>query len=295
MKSYHDVAGTDGGSGIVAQVTEQAERLQARLASVRHVVAVMSGKGGVGKSSLTVNLAAALALEGAAVGLMDADLNGASLAKMTGVRGQPLKAGADGIAPAEGALGLKVMSIDLFLPDEDAPVLWDAPTQKDAFTWRGMMEVGALREMLTDTDWGALDVLLVDLPPGTDRLPNLVDLLPGLDGTIIVTIPSGVSQYVVGKSITMAREVLRTPVVGLVENMATYVCPHCGEEETLFPTGEVEALAARHGVPYLGRIPFDPRLAAAADAGMPFMKDHADAPTGQAIRRLAEQLQTYLD
>lgn len=294
MKTYHDIP-TDGGSNIVAQVTAQADRLQARMASVRRVVAVMSGKGGVGKSSVTVNLAAALALEKQAVGILDADINGPSIAKMTGVRGHALHAGATGMQPAVNTLGLKVMSIDLFLPQDDTPVQWDAPTQKDAYTWRGMMEMAALRELLGDTEWGALDVLLIDLPPGTDKLPNLVDLLPQLDGTIVVTIPSGVSQLVVAKSITMAQDILQTPVIGLVENMAAYVCAHCGQEEALFPTGHVAALAEAHDVPFLGRIPFDPRLALAADEGALFVQRHRETPAAQAIERLAEQVRAFLD
>ena len=293
MKTYKDIVG-DGGSQIVAQVTEQAARIQRRMASVRHVIAVMSGKGGVGKSSVTVNLASALALDGSAVGMLDADLNGASVARMTGVSDHPLAIGPDGVEPAEGDLGLKIMSIDLFLPDEETPVLWDAPTQKDAFTWRGMMETAALRELLSDTAWGELDYLLVDLPPGTDKLPNLVDLFPQLTGTIVVTIPSGVSQFVVGKSISMAQHVLKTPVIGLVENMSAYICAHCGKEEPLFPTGRVQQWAADHEVPFLGSIPFDPRLAAAADAGTLFMRDHAALPAGRAIQHLADQVQAFV-
>lgn len=294
MKTYHDIP-TDGGSNIVAQVTEQADRLQARMASVRHVVAVMSGKGGVGKSSVTVNLGAALALEKQAVGILDADINGPSIAKMTGVRGHALHASATSMQPAASALGIKVMSIDLFLPQDDTPVQWDAPTQKDAYTWRSMMEMAALRELLADTEWGSLDVLLIDLPPGTDKLPNLVDLLPQLAGTIIVTIPSGVSQFVVAKSITMAKDILKTPVIGLVENMAAYVCAHCGQEETLFPQGHVEALADAHDVPFLGRIPFDPHLALAADQGAPFVHQHRETPAAMAIQRLAEHVRLFLD
>ena len=294
MKTYHDIP-SDGGSNIVAQVTEQADRVRARMASVRRVVAVMSGKGGVGKSSMTVNLAAALALEKQAVGILDADINGPSIAKMTGVRGHTLDAGTTGITPPVSALGIKVMSIDLFLPQDATPVQWDAPTQKDAYTWRGMMEMAALRELLGDTEWGALDVLLIDLPPGTDKLPNLVDLLPQLDGTIIVTIPSGVSQLVVAKSITMAKDILQTPVIGLVENMAAYACAHCGQEEPLFPQGHVEALAEDHDVPFLGRIPFDPRLALAADEGTLFVERHPETPAAQAIQHLAERVWGFLE
>jgi len=294
VKTYHDIP-TDGGSNIVAQVTEQAGRVQARMASVRHVIAVMSGKGGVGKSALTVNLAAALALGEQAVGILDADINGPSIAKMTGVRGHTLHPGATGMQPPVSALGIKVMSIDLFLPQDDTPVQWDAPTQKDAYTWRGMMEMAALREFLGDTEWGTLDVLLIDLPPGTDKLPNLIDLAPQLAGTIIVTIPSGVSQFVVAKSITMAKKILKTPVIGLVENMAAYVCAHCGQEEALFPQGHVEALAEAHDVPFLGRIPFDPRLALASDEGTLFVEHYPETPAALAIQHLAERVRAFLD
>jgi len=290
MKSYHDIA-TDGGSNVIGQVTAHAARVAARMASVGRVVAVMSGKGGVGKSSVTVNLADALTQAGHPTGILDADINGPSIARMTGVRGQKLVLDSDGVRPAETALGLKIMSIDLFLADDRRPVRWEAPTQKDAFTWRGMMEMHAVREFLSDTAWGALDFLLIDLPPGADRLPNLVDLLPQLAGSIIVTLPTGVSQFVVGKSIHAVTD--RTPLIGLIENMSTFMCPHCGEEEPLFPTGEVERLAAEHGVPFLGRLPFDPRLAVCAYAGTSFMHTHPGTPTAEAFRRLAEQVAAF--
>ena len=230
MKTYSDLP-SDGGSGIIGQVTQQVNRTQKRLESVRHTVAIMSGKGGVGKSSITVNLASALALRGNRVGVLDADINGPSIAKMIGVRGVNIDYGADGVKPAISPLGVRVMSMDLFLKDDETPVLWEAQTQKDAFTWRGTMEVSALREFLSDTEWGVLDYLLIDLPPGTDRLPNLIDLLPTLGGTVVVTIPSSVSQLVVKKSLTMAKKLLNTPVVGIVENMAAYVCADCGKTE----------------------------------------------------------------
>lgn len=289
MKSYHDIVG-DGGSNIVAQVTEQAGQVQARMASVQHIVAVMSGKGGVGKSSVTVNLAAAMALNGAAVGILDADINGPSIARMTGVNGQPVRPGKTGMRPAQARLRLQVMSMDLFLPDDSTPVMWEAPTQKDGYTWRGMMEAAALREFVADTEWGTLDYLFIDLPPGTDKLPNLVDLLPQLSGAVVVTIPTRVSQFVVGKSIQMAQTLLKTPVLGLVENMAAYICTHCGKEEALFPKGRVEQLAKDHEVPFLGSIPFDPRLALAADEGRLYLEEYRETPAGEAICALAERV-----
>lgn len=293
MKTYKDIVG-DGGSNIVEQVAAQQDRVKSRMASVRHIVAVMSGKGGVGKSSVVVNLASAFALQGYSVGILDADINGSSIAKMTGVRGQPLETGETGMMPMAAARNLKVMSIDLFLPDDGMPVIWDAPTQKDAYTWRGMMEAAAIREFLSDTEWGDLDFLIIDLPPGTDKLPNMLDLLPQISGTIIVTIPSELSQFVVGKSIMMARELLRTPVIGLVENMSSHICSQCGHEEKLFPGSTVEGLARQHGVPYLGRIPFDPRMAVCADEGSLYLEKHGDLPATNAIGEIAQKVGEFL-
>lgn len=294
LKTYHDIA-RDGGSDVIGQVAAQRRQMADRLASVRHVVAVMSGKGGVGKSAVTVNLAAALAAGGAAVGILDADLNGPSVARMTGVRDAPPRAGPSGVDPPVAAGGLQVMSIDLFLPSDDTPVLWEAPTQQDAYAWRGLMEAAALRELLADTAWGALDVLLVDLPPGAERLPNLIDVAGDISGVIVVTIPSELSQGIVAKAITAARLLSTVPLLGLVENMASYICPHCGEEERLFPAEAVAALAVRMGVPYLGAIPFDPPLAAAADAGQPYVVRHPDRPAARALRDLAAALLRRLD
>jgi len=269
-KRYKDIAG-DGGSNIERQVSEQHARLHARLAEVRAIVAVVSGKGGVGKSSLTANLAASWALEGRRVGVLDADLNGPSMATMLGVRGRRLVVGAEGVAPPEGALGVRVMSMDLLLPSDDAPLVWEAPTQAESHTWRGAMEANALREFLADTAWGALDVLLLDLPPGTDRLVTVASLLPTLSGTIVVTIPSEVAHLVVRKSITIAAQA-KAPVLGLVENMAG-----------LFPGPSGVDLAREAGIPFLGAVPFDPALAAAADLGEPLV---ASAPTCEAARAL---------
>lgn len=294
MKTYKDITG-DGGSDIVEQVIAQQDRVKARMASVRHTVAVMSGKGGVGKSSVVVNLGSALALQDYSVGILDADINGSSIAKMTGVRGQSLETGKTGVMPTAAARNLKVMSIDLFLRDDNMPVMWDAPTQKDAYTWRGMMEAAAIRELLSDTEWGDLDFLIIDLPPGTDKLPTMVDLLPEISGTIIVTIPSELSQFVVWKSIMVAKDLLRTPVIGLVENMSMHICSQCGHEENLFPGGIVEEMAQQHGVPYLGRIPFDPRMAVCADGGSLYLEEYGDVPATNAVGQIAQKVAEFLN
>jgi ATP-binding protein involved in chromosome partitioning len=288
VKGYRDIAG-DGGSNIVEQVVAQQARLAARMAPIGASVAVVSGKGGVGKSSVTANLAGALVGRGLRVGVLDADLNGPSIGQMLGVRGQTLRVEPDGVHPAVSAEGIRVLSMDLLLPGDDTPVVWDAPTQAEAHTWRGTMEGTALREFLADTAWGALDVLLIDLPPGADRLPTLLDLLPGLTGAVVVTIPSGVSHLVVRRAMTLARE-RGARLLGLVENMAGYVCPTCGTVGPLFEGPGAEALAAQHGLPFLGRVPFDPRLAAAADRGRPFVLDHGETPAGRALAGIAGAL-----
>ena len=281
MKRYRDIPG-DGGSNIVGQVEAQQARLGARLRDVRAIVAVVSGKGGVGKSSITANLAGAFALAGARVGVLDADLNGPSMATMLGVRGRTLLVGADGVEPPAGALGIRVMSMDLLLAGDATPLTWDAPTQAEAHTWRGTMEANALREFLADTAWGALDVLLIDLPPGTDRLATIVGLVPALTGTVIVTIPSDVSRLVVRKSITVARAA-PAPVLGVIENMAG-----------MFPGVGAEAMAHDSGVPFLGRVPFDPALAAAADRGEPYVVVAPAAPAARALAAIADSLRETL-
>ena len=293
MKKYKDIAG-DAGSNIIDQVVEQMARLKARMAKIKTKVAVMSGKGGVGKSAIGANLAAAFAMRGSAVGILDADLNGPTIAKMMGVRGQRLRIGEEGVHPAFGPLGIKVMSMDLFLPRDETPVIWDALTQQDSFVWRATLEVGVLREFLSDAAWGELDLLLIDLPPSADSVSNMVGLLPEIDGSILVTIPSGVSQLVVKKSIAVAKETLKAPPLGLVENMAAYLCPRCGAEEELFHPGDSEGTAASLGIPFLGRVPFDPRISIFSDQGVPFLMRYADSPAGRAILQIAEATATSL-
>lgn len=270
MKRYSDIAG-DGGSRVAEQVREQQERMRRRLATVGHVLAIVSGKGGVGKSTLTAGLACALARSGHRVGVLDADLNGPTMAKILGVRGRRLTIAGDAVAPPVSALGVKVMSMDLLLPSDAAPLAWRAPTQAEAHTWRGAMEAQALREFLADTDWGQLDALLVDLPPGTDRLATVTSLVP-VSGTLLITIPSDLSQFVVRKSITVARNA-GAPVLGLIENMAG-----------LFPGPDASAMAAEAGIPFLGRVPFDRALALAADRGEPLV---GEPPHGDGARAMA--------
>ncbi|MFQ5460169.1 MAG: P-loop NTPase [Anaerolineae bacterium] len=291
MKRYHDITG-DGGSDILQQVAAQRERVDVRLSRIGHVVAILSGKGGVGKSTFTANLAAAWALQGLAVGVLDADLNGPSMATMLGVRRQTFQLTPDGVAPAVGPLDIRVMSMDCFLPSDETPVTWDGPTE-GTFVWRGAMEMTVLREFVSDTAWGKLDLLVVDVPPGNDRLPHLTDIIPAISGVVVVTIPTGISRLIVNKTLTVAKAT-GVPVLGLVENMAGYVCSSCTEVGELFEGGEAEALAEARGVPFLGSLPFDGRIARQSDGGTPFVINNGNTHTGKIILTVADSLRSAL-
>ena len=281
---------------VLSQVLAQRQRVADRLAQVGHVVAVMSGKGGVGKSALTANLAAALAMQGRAVGVLDADIHGASAAAMLGARGQPIVMNPDGARPAVGVADVRVMSMDLFLGDGDTPVTWRHPggLAADTFVWRGALEANVLREFLADTDWGVLDFLFIDMPPGADRFETLLRLVPDLSGALVLTIPSQVSHLVVRRAIAAARE-SGARLLGLVENMAGLVDGTVAVERERFPDGAGEAFAAAVALPHLGKVPFDPLLARTTDAGRPFVLEHNHAPAGQAILTLAQKLEEVLE
>ena len=294
MKTYQDIV-SDGGSDVASQLAEQAEHTKDRLEQVRHVLAVMSGKGGVGKSTLTVNLASALVLDGYAVGVVDGDINSPSIARMAGVDAYEPSSSSSGIRPATNIDGLRIMSMSFFLAGETAPVVWDASTQKNAFAWRGLREAGALRSLIADTEWGPLDYLIVDLPPGSDKFGNVLDILPRHSAAIAVTIPSAVSAAAVGKSIRMTRQHFDAPLVGLVENMSPYVCSSCGKMERLFPEGAAERLSEELDLPLLAQIPFDPMLAVSSDAGRCFVDAYPDRPAAVAIRALARAVDTSPD
>lgn len=262
IRTYHEV--DEIPSDLPGQIAAQDERLAARLASVGRVVAVMSGKGGVGKSLIAALLATALARRGARVGLIDADLNGPSAARLLGVGPAPLADGPGGIEPAVSRAGIRLMSMALLL-DPDRALRW-----KDAadagFAWRGAQERGAVREFLSDVAWGRLDALFVDLPPGTQRLAEIHALVPGLAGAVAVTVPSAASRDAVARSLDLARG-RGIPVLGVLENMSGARCGTCGALGPLHAGGAGEELSRRFRLPLLARLPFDPGLARAADEG----------------------------
>jgi ATP-binding protein involved in chromosome partitioning len=264
------------------QREQENELIKLRMGKVKHKIAVISGKGGVGKSLITVNLAALLAKDGmeGKVAIFDADLTGPCVPKMMGLKGEKLMVGPPGIFPAVGAQGIKVISMALLLPSVDSPVIW-----------RGPLKMGAIRQFLGEVAWGPLDYLLVDLPPGTgDESLSILQLLPEMDGVVIVTIPSEVSQDVVKKAVTFARK-MGVPIFGIVENMGSLVCPHCGEAIDVFGEGGGERVAREMGTDFLGSIPLDPRISMDSDEGTPFVIGHPDSQASKAFREIAEKIE----
>jgi ATP-binding protein involved in chromosome partitioning len=265
------------------QVREQQQILRYRMSKIKHKIAVISGKGGVGKSTVTVNLAAAFALHGNRVGILDADIHGPSVPRLLGLTGQRLKVGPPGAFPVTDPLGMKVVSIDFFLPEERLPTIW-----------RGPLKMTAIRQFLSDVIWGELDILFIDLPPGTGDEPlSIAQLLPEMDGVIIVTMPSELSRAVVKKAITFSQR-LGMPIIGVVENMSGFVCPTCGDKIDIFQSGGGKKMAEEAGVPFLGSIPIDQKVSMDSDKGSPFVIEHADSPAAKAFIEIVKNIEAYL-
>ena len=261
---------------------KEMELIKQRMGKIKHKIAIISGKGGVGKSLVTVNLATGLAKNGreGKVAIFDADLTGPCVPKMMGIKSDKLIAGPPGIFPAVGDEGVKVVSMALLLPSVESPVIW-----------RGPLKMGAIRQFLGEVAWGPLDFLMIDLPPGTgDESLSVLQLLPEMDGVVIVTIPSEVSQEVVKKAVTFARK-MNVPIFGIVENMSGLVCPHCGETINVFGEGGGEKVAQDMGLEFLGSIPMDPKISADSDEGTPFVIKHPDSPASKAFGEIIEKIE----
>jgi len=245
---------------------------------VKNVVAVASGKGGVGKSTVATNVAVALGQTGAKVGLVDADIYGPNIPLMMGFRDKPDLYGNEQqkIIPLM-AYGIKLISIGFFIGDDDNPVIW-----------RGPMVHGAINQFLRDVDWGELDYLIVDLPPGTGDAPLSLSQLVPVAGVIIVTTPQDVALQDVVKGVAMF-EKLSVPIAGVIENMSYFACPHCGETTEIFGHGGGERVSDRYGIPLLGRIPLDVRIREAGDQGHPVVISEPDSALAMAFRSAAEQ------
>ena len=243
---------------------------------VKNILAVASGKGGVGKTTVSANLAVALALDGASVGLLDADITGPNVPLMMGIEGAPVASPEGKITPLE-RYGVKVISIQFFVP-EGQPIVW-----------RGPLVGGAIQQFLRDVDWGELDYLVIDLPPGTsDAQLTLAQAVP-ISGALLVTTPQDVAVQDVTKALAMFRR-MSVPVMGVVENMSAFVCPHCGEATEIFGRGGGEAFARRNELEYFGGVPLDIRVRQGGDAGVPAVAQRDPGAAADVLRALARTI-----
>jgi ATP-binding protein involved in chromosome partitioning len=269
------------------QQYEQEQKLKLKLNKIKHKIAIISGKGGVGKSTVTANLAVAFAMQGhkTEVGVIDADLHGPCIPKMLGLKGQTLIGGPGGMLfPVMGQLGIKVVSMDFLLPNDEAPVIW-----------RGPLKMRAIQQFLSGVTWGELDYLFIDLPPGTGDEPlSVMQLIPDMDGVVIVTIPSEVSQAVVKKAVTFAKQI-GVPIIGIIENMSGFVCPDCGAKVNIFKTGGGKRIAEDLSVPYLGSIPIDPNICDDSDTGVPFIAGKTNSPATKAFMEIVDKIDQFLE
>jgi Mrp family chromosome partitioning ATPase len=254
------------------------QQLQERLCRIKHKIVVLSGKGGVGKSTVAVNLAAALALTGKEVGLLDVDIHGPSIPTMLGLEGESIHGHEGELFPAEVG-NLKVMSLGFFLKNQD-----------DAVIWRGPLKMSAIKQFVKDVAWGSLDYLIIDSPPGTGDEPlSVCQIIGELTGAVIVTTPQKVAAVDVRKSITFCRQ-LKVPVLGVVENMSGFVCPQCGTTSYILRSGGGERMAQEMKVPFLGSIPIDPQIALACDEGKAFIKAYSDSATAQIMQKIIQPI-----
>ncbi len=287
VKTYHDIAG-DGGSRVLEQVAAQRARITAGLAGVRHLVAVGSGKGGVGKSTLTFHLACALRARGLRIAIVDADFNGPSQARMAGVGEAVFVPGVDKVSVPKTSNGIGVFSMGSVIPESQA-LEFESTARGESQTWRATREFALLGEVLGSFEWGALDLLMFDLPPGAERTVQYAEFLDPRTSFVLVTIPSEVSRGVVARSVAaLANQ--RNPLVGYVENMSGYYCRDCKAIKPLFDSAGARELA----IPCLGTVPFDPDLANYCDRGIS-LADLPERPVSRALDQVAQQLIAALE
>jgi len=273
----------DASTCATTQKDDGRELVRAKMKEIKHKVIVMSGKGGVGKSTVSTNIATALANGGASVGLLDVDIHGPNIPKMLGIEGTRVAGDGQGMHPVEVPPGLKVMSMGFLLPDSDSPVIW-----------RGPVKIGAIRQFLGEVHWGELDYLVVDLPPGTGDEPlTIAQLIPESDGAVIVTTPQDVALLDSRKTISFAKA-LNMPVLGIVENMSGFACPKCGEVTNIFKVGGGERTAGEKDINFLGRVPLDPLLVETGDTGSPIVLSHPGSPTAAAFEGVVEKLREII-
>jgi ATP-binding protein involved in chromosome partitioning len=267
-------------NGIMEKKGYDDSKITNNLGRIKHKIIVLSGKGGVGKSTVSVNLAFALSEKKYNVGLMDCDMHGPSIPKILGVEDRRPTTSDKGFNPVSVTPNLKVMSMGFLLSDNDSPVIW-----------RGPMKMGAIKQFIGDVDWGDLDYLIVDLPPGTGDEPlSIAQLIPQSDGAVIVTTPQDLALVSVRKSINFVKK-MNMPVIGIVENMSGFTCPHCKKTIDIFKTGGGLKASMDLQVPFLGKIPLDPNIVITSDSGEPFLIKNASTDAGKAIKNIVEKIE----
>jgi len=253
--------------------------LQDTMARIKHKVIVLSGKGGVGKSTVATNIAVALSAKGQKVGLMDIDIHGPSIPKMLGLEGCALRGSETGLIPIVYSNNLRVISIGFILR-----------SQNDAVIWRAPLKHKLVRDFLADVQWGELDYLIIDSPPGTGDEPlSVAQMIKDADGALIVTTPQDVALIDVRKAIMFCRHV-KLSILGVIENMSGFVCPHGGKTVDIFKTGGGESMASDMGVPFLRRIPLEPKIVEAGDSGRPYYQYNCESETAKAFNKVIESL-----
>ena len=270
--------------GKMAASNKLDEQLKQNMSKIKHKILVLSNKGGVGKSSVAVNLACSLSEKGYKVGILDADLHGPSVAIMLGFEGKKLQGSLEGIIPMSVSSNLVAVSMASLIETSDAPLIW-----------RGPLKMMALKQFLGEVEWGNLDFLIIDSPPGTGDEPlSICQLIPELDGGIIVTTPQKVALLDSRKCVNFLKN-LNIPILGIVENMSGLKCPHCGKNIDLFKSGGGEKAAEEFKIPFLGKIPIDLNMVDSTDEGKPYISQYKNSKTAQIFNRVVELVLTQIE
>jgi len=278
----------DDNMKLQAQMISDQMKMMKKLSTIKHKIVVMSGKGGVGKTTVAVNLAFALAHQTRkSVGILDADVHGPNVPKMLGLEGMRPEVDDKQIVPIYMPLGddygIKVMSM-AFLIEPDTPVIW-----------RGPLVSGAIEQFVRDVIWGELEYLIIDMPPGTgDEALTIAQKIPGIDGSIIVTTPQEVALLDSRKAVNFSKQ-LNLPVIGIIENMSGLICPHCGKKISLFKEGGGMKAAEELAVPFLGKVPIEPKLVEDGDAGVPFLKEAGESESAKAFMEIVDNVIEKVD
>ncbi len=258
-------------------------KVNENLAKIKHKIVIMSGKGGVGKSTIATNLAFSLSQHGYEVGLLDVDINGPDIAKMLGIENERLGPADGGIAPVLVPPHLKVVSMAFLLQDRDTPVIW-----------RGPLKMGAIKQFLGDVIWGELDYLIIDLPPGTGDEPlSIAQLIPG-GHALVVTTPQDVALLDSRKAVNFAKT-LKMPIIGILENMSGLICPHCKKKIDLFKTGGGFKASMDLSVPFLGKIPIDPKIVETGDSGKPFILEYSKSESAKEFIEIIKKIEDFVN